>query len=99
LEIDDKTGKLIEDWDNGENKFKINQNKCYKECNKNKKGYWKFTSYKDNYDMSHNNFMQEDNKKPNKKYDCDILVCLNKYISDDESETNPSSRWWLVYKY
>jgi len=99
LEIDDKTGKLIEDWGNDENKFKINQNKCYKEGYKNKKGYWKFTSYKDNYDMSHNNFMQEDNKKPNKKYDCDILVCLNKYISDDKSEINASSRWWLVYKY
>ena len=30
LEIHDKTGKLKEDWDKGENKFKINQNKCYK---------------------------------------------------------------------
>tara|TARA_Y100000389_G_scaffold202071_1_gene246429 strand:+ start:1333 stop:3747 length:2415 start_codon:yes stop_codon:yes gene_type:complete len=99
LEIDDKTGKLKEGWDKGENKFKINQNKCYGERCKNTKGYWKFTSYKDNYTMNHNNFMQEDKKKPNKKYDCDLLVCLIKYVSCDGSETNPSSRWWLVYKY
>lgn len=99
LEIDDETGKLIEDWNNGENKFKINQNKCYKQGHKNTKGYWKFTSYKDNYELKHNNIMQEDKNKPNKKYDCDILVCLYKYISDDKSETNPSTRWWLVYKY
>ena len=99
IEFHDKTGKLIEEWNKGINPFKINQNKCYKKGLLNKKGYWKFNSYKDNYDLDHNNIMQVDKKKPNLKYDCDILVCLHKYVSDDGSESNPPNRWWLVYKY
>ena len=48
IEIDDRTKILKGEWDKGNNPFKINQNKCYTEKCKNKKGNWKFDNYKNN---------------------------------------------------
>lgn len=86
--IIDKTGKF--NWD----EYTINNFRCYsKEC-KLVKGNWKFKSYKTNFDTDEPFINWTNHHKPK---ECDILVCKDKYIFEDEY--NGKNCWWMGYKY
>ena len=86
--IIDKTGKF--NWD----EYSINNFRCYsKEC-KIAKGNWKFKNYKTNFETEFPFINWRNDHKPN---ECEILVCKDKYIFEDEY--NSKNCWWMGYKY
>lgn len=93
-EINDQTCKL------DLKKIELNGFRCYnKEC-KNKKGYWKFQSYKTNF-AAKQPFINSTSE--HSVGQCEILICKDMYLLKDDNgktiEKNSPSIWWLSYKY
>lgn len=93
-EINDKSGKL--DLKN----IELNGFRCYNKTCKNEKGYWKFQSYKSNFEAG---LPFINSTGTHSIGQCEILVCQEYYILKDVNgktiEKNPPSEWWLSYKY
>ena len=97
FEIDDQSGKF--NWDN----ITIKDFRCYrkKEDTDTTKGSWKFKNYQHHF-KRHTAFIN--NTSNHESGDCEILVCLDKYIIQDKNsgevlEKNSKLIWWIGYKY
>ena len=92
--MEDQTGKL------DLNNITLNGFRCYNKQCKNKKGYWKFESYKTNF-TTKQPFINSTSKHLTNQ--CEVLVCKDMYLLKDDKgniiERNPHSTWWLSYKY
>ena len=93
-DIKDQTGKL--DLEN----ITLNGFRCYNKQRINKKGYWKFESYKTNFSAKQPFINNTNGLLTNQ---CEVLVCKDMYLLKDDKgkiiERNAHSIWWLSYKY
>jgi hypothetical protein len=64
------------------------------------KGVWKFTSYKNHFDIG-TPFINSTNSMHSRE--CEILMCVDTYLLKDsngvEIEKNLKTVWWMGYKY
>ena len=88
VQMSDKTGKLC-----GE--FTIKDIRTYSKFRKNKKD-WRFKSYKESYKMDKPYI---NNKSNIDKNQCDLLTCIDDYITENEDFVNFKKDWWLSYAY
>jgi hypothetical protein len=101
FEANDKTGKFNwGDKDEPRVGMELKDFRCYTKDCKNKKGYWKFKNYNNNF-ITGATFIN--NTSNHVARECEILICKDKYIikndNGDVIEKNSKTIWWIGYKY